>query len=104
MNYSSHVDKEVESLVRIGLYKNRDEVISDAIRNLLLNNKALRLELAIDLFRSDEVSLGRAAEIAGVDRWFFQEILSERQIPILVEAESAERMDEDIELFSKPIV
>lgn len=99
MNYPTNVDQEVESLVRTGLYRNRDEVISDAIRNLLLNNKALRLELAVDLFRSDEVSLGRAAEIAGMDRWRFQEILCERKIPILVEAESAEMMDKDIELF-----
>lgn len=99
MKYTTSVDQQVEALVRTGLYKSRDEVISDAIRNLLLNNKALRVELAIDLFRSDEVSLGRAAEIAGMDRWQFQEILSERQIPILVEAESAERMDKEIELF-----
>lgn len=99
MNYPTHVDQEVESLVRTGLYKNRDEVVSDAIRNLLLNNKPLRVELAIDLFRSDEVSLGRAAEIAGMDRWQFQEILYERRIPILVEAESAEMMDKDIKFF-----
>jgi len=99
VNYPTNVDQEVESLVRTGLYKNRDEVISDAIRNLLLNNKPLRLELAINLFRSDEVSLGRAAEIAGMDRWRFQDILFERQIPVLVEAEPAEMMDEDIELF-----
>ena len=99
MNYPTLVDKQVEALVRTGLYKSRDEVISDAIRNLLLNNKALRLELAIDLFRNDDVSLGRAAEIAGIDRWQFQEILHERQIPILVEAESAEAMDEDIASF-----
>jgi predicted HTH domain antitoxin len=99
VNYPTLVDKQVEALVRTGLYKSRDEVISDAIRNLLLNNKALRLELAIDLFRNDDVSLGRAAEIAGIDRWQFQEILHERQIPILVEAESAEAMDEDIASF-----
>jgi predicted HTH domain antitoxin len=99
MSYSSLVDKEVDALVRTGLYKSRDEVISDGIRNLLLNNQLLRLELAIDLFRSDDVSLGRAAEIAGMDRWQFQDILQERQIPIVVEADSAETMDEHIEFF-----
>lgn len=99
MNYPTPVDQEVEALVRTGFYKNRDEVISDAIRNLLLNNKPLRLELAIDLFRSDEVSLGRAAEIAGINRWQFQIELRERQIPILVEADSAQAMDEEIALF-----
>lgn len=99
MSHPIFVDKEVEALVRTGLYKSRDEVISDAIRNLLLNNKPLRIELAIDLFRSDEVSLGRAAEIAGIDRWQFQEVLQERQIPILVEADSAHAMDQEIAHF-----
>lgn len=99
MNHLTLVDKEVDALVRTGLYKSRDEVISDAIRNLLLNNKPLRLELAIDLFRADEVSLGRAAEIAGIDRWEFQEILHERHILILIEADSAEAMDEDLAFF-----
>ncbi len=99
MSHPVLVDKEIDALVRTGLYQSRDEVISDAIRNLLLNNKPLRLELAIDLFRSDEVSLGRAAEIAGTDRWQFQEVLCERHIPIVVEAESPEMMDKDIALF-----
>lgn len=99
MSYPILVDKEVDALVRTGLYKSRDEVISDAIRNLLLNNRSLRLELAIDLFRTDEVSLGRAAEIAGIDRWQFQEVLRERHIPILIEADSAETMDKDIAFF-----
>ncbi|MDZ7289407.1 MAG: UPF0175 family protein [candidate division KSB1 bacterium] len=99
MNHLNFVDVEVDALVRTGLYKTRDEVISDAIRNLLLNNKPLRLEFAIDLYRTDEVSLGRAAEIAGINRWDFQEVLRERQIPVLVEADSAEAMDEDLAFF-----
>ncbi|MGH7452023.1 MAG: UPF0175 family protein [bacterium] len=92
-------DTEIEALVRTGLYQNRDEVISEAIRNLLLNNKNLRLELAIELFKADEVSLGRAAEIAGMDRWEFQDILHQRRLPIIIEAESAEMMDRDIARF-----
>ncbi len=62
-------------------------------------NKILRLELAIELFRADEVSLGRAAEIAGIDRWEFQDILHQRRIPIIIEAESAEAMDRDSARF-----
>ena len=92
-------EPEIDALLRTGLYQSREEIISDALRNLLLNNKALRLELAVELFRADEVSLGRAAEIAGTDRWDFQEVLHERHIPIIIEAESAEAMDRDIARF-----
>jgi predicted HTH domain antitoxin len=92
-------DKEIGALVRLGLYQSREEVISDAVRNLLLNNRSLRLELALDLFKNDEVSLGRAAEIAGLDRWQFQDVLHERGIPIVIEAQSAEEMDNDLAFF-----
>lgn len=99
MNHTAFAEQEVEALLRTGLYTSREEVISDAIRNLLLNNKSLRLELAIDLFRAEEASLGRAAEIAGIDRWEFQDILHERRIPIDIDAESTEEMDSDIARF-----
>jgi len=99
MSYSDFVDLEVASLLRLGLYQNKEEVISDAVRNLLLNNRSLRLELAIDLFKNDEISLGRASEMAGLDRWQFEETLIERGIPIVIEAESAETMDDDIASF-----
>jgi predicted HTH domain antitoxin len=92
-------DTEIDALLRTGLYQSRDEIISEAMRNLLINNKALRLELAIELFRADEVSLGRAAEIAGTDRWDFQDILHQRNIPVVIESEFAEAMDRDIEKF-----
>jgi len=77
----------------------REEVIADAIRNLLLNNRSLRLEVALDLFKTGEVSLGRGAEIAGLDRGQFQDILHERHIPILIEAGSAEAMDNELAVF-----
>lgn len=92
-------NQEIASLVRLGLYASRDEVVSDAIRHLLLNNRPLRLELALDLFKADEVSLGRAAEIAGLDRWQFQELLHERGISVVLESQSPEAMDEEIALF-----
>ncbi|MGH9803041.1 MAG: UPF0175 family protein [Blastocatellia bacterium] len=99
MSQVSFADQEITAMVRLGLYQSREEVVSDAIRNLLLNNRSLRLELALGLFKSDEVSLGRAAEIAGLDRWQFQVMLRERQIPIVIETETAEAMDEDLAFF-----
>ncbi|MBI1760085.1 MAG: UPF0175 family protein [Acidobacteria bacterium] len=92
-------DREIAALVQLGLYRNREAVISDAVRNLLLNNRPLRLELALDLFQKDEVSLGRAAEMAGLDRWQFEEVLRERRIPIVIEDDSAETMDQDLAAF-----
>ncbi|HEX4947073.1 MAG TPA: UPF0175 family protein, partial [Blastocatellia bacterium] len=94
--------QEIAALVRLGLYANREEVIADALRNLLLNNRSLRLELALDLFQRDEVSLGRAAELAGIDRWQLETVLRERNIPVVTEASSAEDMDQELAFFFEP--
>ena len=90
---------EIDGLMRLGLYANRDEVIADAVRNLLLNNRSLRLELGLELYQSDEVSLSRAAEIAGLDRWQFLDVMRERGIKQVIDGETAEVMDESIARF-----
>ena len=90
---------ELAGLTRLGVYANRDEVIAEGIRHLLLNQESLRLELALELFKSDEVSLGRAAEIAGLDRWSFEEVMSERGIKQILETDSAEEMDKELDFF-----
>ena len=40
-----------------------------------------RLELAIQLYREGKLPPGRAATLAGVERWDFDALLFERKIP-----------------------
>lgn len=61
----------------------------------------LRLEAALELFRSDEVSLARAAEIAGLNQLVFNEIRIKRGIPIVIEADSVEELDKAVEANQK---
>ena len=42
----------------------------------------LHLELAIALYREGQLPSGRAAEIAGMTRWEFEEVLRQRQVPM----------------------
>jgi predicted HTH domain antitoxin len=49
-----------------------------------------RVEAAIEMFKAGEVSLSRAAEIAGMSRWRFQDQLAQRGIPIVIEADEAD--------------
>jgi len=43
----------------------------------------IRLDVAISLYQREKVSLGKAAEIAGMNRWEFQKELAERKIPTI---------------------
>jgi predicted HTH domain antitoxin len=53
------------------------------------------IDEAIELFLADKCSLGRAAELAGVTRWDIQDILKERDIPIMIySSKTVEEMDQ----------
>lgn len=42
----------------------------------------LQLELAISLYAQQILSLGKAAEVAGLSRWEFNDILARRGVPM----------------------
>jgi len=90
-------NQEVDALVRTGVYRDRDEVLQDALNTFFATKSNLRLEIAIELFKSDEVSLLRASEIAGINFYLFKNILLDRGIKIPVEVDSPEMMDKQIE-------
>ena len=53
--------------------------------------KLVRLYLAIELYREGKVSLGKAAEIAGVTKWEMTEILASKEVPIQYDVEDLEK-------------
>lgn len=40
------------------------------------------LDVAISLYQQEKISLGKAAQLAGLHRWAFQQILGKRKIPL----------------------
>ena len=55
-----------------------------------------QLDAAILLYREGEVTLGRAAELAGIHRFEFEEALAARGIWKIVEVDSAETLKAQI--------
>jgi predicted HTH domain antitoxin len=86
-------EKEIDSLVRIRSYGSREEVISDAVRALLVLKPGLKMEVALDLYKNGEVSLWRAAEMAGLCLEEFKELLASRSIRIEVGASNEESLE-----------
>ncbi|NJE62100.1 UPF0175 family protein [Thermococcus sp. 21S7] len=60
--------------------------------------KTVRIYLALELYREGIVSLGKAAEIAGVSRWEMMEILTSKGIPLQYNEED---LKEDIETLER---
>jgi predicted HTH domain antitoxin len=60
------VDNQLKSLVGAGLYLSEEEVIRDAMNCLLQTHPDYKLKIAMYRYQTEEMTLGKAAEIAEV--------------------------------------
>ncbi len=75
-NLPELVKKEIDALVRAGYYSSKSDVVKDALRYMLESKKNLRFVAAVELYKSGEVTLGKAAEIANMGFIEFKEMLA----------------------------
>ena len=85
-NLPELVKKEIDALVKAGYYSSKSDVVKDALRTFLSEKRNLRLAAAVELYKREELSLGKAAEVANVGIVEFKEILAsqgyKRVIPV----------------------
>jgi predicted HTH domain antitoxin len=74
---------EARDFVRAHLYSSEEEVVRDALRHLLRARPEARIQLAVYRYQTEELSLAKAAELAGVSWAQMKEILLEKGIPRL---------------------
>ena len=67
---------QVRDLVDAQLYRNDQEVIQDALRYLMRGRPDLRVRLAIHRYQAENISLAKAANLAGVSWAQMKEILA----------------------------
>jgi predicted HTH domain antitoxin len=71
---------EARDFVEARLYDSEDEVIRDALRHLLRARPDARIQLAVYRYQTEDLSLAKAAELAGVSWAQMKEILLEQGI------------------------
>jgi predicted HTH domain antitoxin len=86
-------DIEVGALVKAGIFPSRQEAIREALRMLFVARPQLKVEAALQLYKTGDVTLGRAAEIAGLTRWEFESLLADRGIERVVACDPSESLD-----------
>lgn len=60
------------------------------IRRLLITGiKEYKLKLAVELYRAEKISIGKATEMAGVSIWEMVDILREQKIPLAYQISDA---------------
>lgn len=87
--------QEIGAIVEAGYYSNKSEVVRDAIRLLFETRSELRTASAVELYKEGEVTLSRAAEMAGMNMLEFKEILKDRGIKIKSPGGSKEQLEKE---------
>ena len=73
-----------EAALRVGKFSSLDELIYRALNAWLMQlAPELRWQIAIELYINDQISTGRAAQIAGLNYIVFMEKLREHKIPFM---------------------
>ncbi len=85
------------------LYPNEDAVIQDALRHLLSERPELKIQIAVYQYQKEEISLAKAAHLAGVSWAQMKDILKEQGIPLKLDTETIEEARNEIESLRNEI-
>ncbi|MDL0131924.1 UPF0175 family protein [Halobacterium salinarum] len=91
------IRENIEFLQKSGRFSSEEEFLEEAFRALMEKRPELRIELAVEQYKAGEVSLNRAAEIAGYSPEEFKEILRERGVSRTLGFLSKEEREEQLE-------
>lgn len=94
-----YLSKSLPSVLVPKYYNSVDNLIEDAFRALLNLKPGLKVEVAIELYFREEISLSRAAEIAGRDIEDFKEILKVRGLKVTSFVGSKEDIESGLRLI-----
>ncbi|MBU4492642.1 MAG: UPF0175 family protein [Euryarchaeota archaeon] len=93
------IKEGINSLIRAGYYKDKEKLLDDAFRTMLEVRPALKVEIAIELYKSEKISLSRAAEIVGTSTEGFKNILAQRGIKRIIKSPSEDKIKEGVEVI-----
>jgi predicted HTH domain antitoxin len=88
---------KAQDLVDARLYDSEEDVIQDALRHLLRSRADLRIQLAIYRYRTEEISLAKAASLAGVSWAQMKDVLLEQGIRPRLGPETLEEAQQEVQ-------
>ncbi|OGJ20582.1 hypothetical protein A3K73_05360 [Candidatus Pacearchaeota archaeon RBG_13_36_9] len=90
---------ELSAIIETGYYDSVSEFLRDAMRNILLNRKDLRIAIASVLYKEGKISFGKAVEIANVNYEEMKSILLEKGMKRRSGSETKEEVRASLEKF-----
>lgn len=92
-----------QALVQAGLYPNEQTVIEEALRILWQERPRLRLDWAVYQYKTQDISLAKAAAIAGVSFDQMKETVRQRGIPLRLGPETVEEARQELTVIEQTL-
>lgn len=93
--------KEIQALLRSGYYRSERDFIKDAVEAFISERADLRTEIAVEMYKRREISLGGAAELARLSIEEIKRIIADRGIPLRRGYKSVSQLDERTQKLKK---
>ena len=92
-----------ETLVQAGLYPDEQSAVQEALRVLWQERPQVRIECAVHAYRTQDISLSKAAAFANVSFDRMKEILQRRGIQPRLGPETAEEARNELKVIERII-
>lgn len=79
---TSIVEKQIDALIKKGYYSNRAEFVEDAIKTFFELRREMRIATVVELYKKEEISISKAAELAGLNIEEMKRVLVEKGVEI----------------------
>lgn len=87
---------QVRDLVEARIYDTEEEALNDALRHLLRARPEARIQLAVHRYQTEDISLAKAASLAGVSWVQMRDILLEKGIQPRLGPETVEEAETEV--------
>ncbi len=94
---------DIQNFVETRFYNNKEAVIQDALRHLLRARPEIRIQLAVVRYQKEDISIAKAASIAGVSWAQMKDILMEKGVSLRLGIETITEAQEDIQVLRQTL-
>jgi predicted HTH domain antitoxin len=91
----------IQDLIEADVYPDADTAIQEALRVLWQERPAVRLNVAVHRYSTEELSIAKAAALAGVSFDRMKELLVARAIPLRLGPETIDEARAEVEALQK---
>ena len=91
----------VQDLVEAGIYPDAATAVQEALRVLWQERPSVRINVAVHRYNREDLSLAKAADLAGVSFDRMKEIMAERGIPLRLGPETIAEAHAEVEALRK---